>query len=76
MAPTKNWYTSKTIWLMVGMIVLSGLSDPKIIAVIPAEFLPYITAIGSAIGIVLRLVTSQPIANSGTKPDEAPSIKE
>lgn len=65
MLEAKPWYESRTIWLMLAMVFLSAISAQDIVKVIPLSWMPYITAIGALVGILVRFATNQPVSPPG-----------
>lgn len=60
----KPWYSSRTIWLAVAMFLASVLSLPQVLAIVPEGLLPYVTAAGAVLAVVLRFRTDQGIGGS------------
>ena len=57
----KSWTQSKTILVGILTVVVAALTDPDVAAVVPLEWAPKLLALAGGAGILLRLVTGQPI---------------
>lgn len=54
-------FSSRTVWVAVGTVVVGILALPDVVAIIPLRYLPIVTAIIGAVNFVLRLVTVRPV---------------
>jgi len=52
---SKPWYASKTILLNAATILALALALPDVVAVIPAGWMPYITAVNAMLNVALRV---------------------
>ena len=52
---SKPWYASKTILLNAATILALALALPDVVAVIPAGWMPYITAINAMLNVAIRV---------------------
>jgi len=52
---SKPWYASKTILINAATILALALALPDVVAVIPAGWMPYITAINAMLNVALRV---------------------
>ena len=57
----KHWYTSKTIWLMGASLLITVLSEPTVVALIPLEYLPALQGVIAILGVILRFKTDKPV---------------
>lgn len=72
MADPKLWYTSKVFWLnLVAIIVAVGYYLLDTPGIVPAQYVTYVVAGLGAANLVLRMVTSQPLALTRKKTDDA-----
>lgn len=57
----KPYWRSRTIWLMVGSLIIAVLAAPEFLAVIPVTWMPYVSATVAVLGITLRFLTKEGI---------------
>lgn len=59
----KPWYKSKTVIASVLGLLIAIAALPEVGAIVPADWLPYLYAFSSILGVVLRAVTDKPIGS-------------
>lgn len=59
----KAWYESKTILLNLATLIALALALPDVVAIIPATWMPYVTAVNAILNVWLRLgqAAQQPV---------------
>ena len=62
----KPIYQSKTLWVNLVLFLSALLAMPELTALLGESTLQYVVVAQSALNVVLRLVTSQPVSMTGT----------
>lgn len=58
----KPWYKSKTLWANFISAILGGIEASGLVSVVPDEYQPLFFAGLAVLNILLRIITTQPVA--------------
>lgn len=69
----KPIWESKTFWFNFLGLIVEFAASPAALKLIPADWMPYITAGDLFINLILRLLTTQPVTLTAPTGPSAPS---